>query len=47
MRGLQMIHYSVHSVSVNGHPYRQAYNTYVRDSDYSREDFTDIAIGRW
>lgn len=47
MSALGYSHYSVHSVRVNGHPYRATYDTWVRRSDYKDSDFTDIILGRW
>ena len=47
MRNLQMAHYSVHTVSVSTHPYRQCYDTWVEAKDYNSKDFTDMILGRW
>jgi hypothetical protein len=39
--------YSVHSVRLNGHPYRATYDTWSRPADYTENDFTDFILGRW
>lgn len=42
-----MTHYSVHNAEVTNHPYREAYDTWVRAADYTINDFTDVILGRW
>lgn len=44
---IEMTDYSVHEIHVKGHPYRGAYDLWVRNSDYSDYDPTDIILGRW
>ena len=40
-------HYSVHSVFLNGHPYRASYDTWTRPDNYTDDQFTDVILGRW
>jgi hypothetical protein len=47
MKGIRYSHYSVHIVETEGHPYRAAYDTWTRASDYSEDDFTDLILGNW
>jgi protoporphyrinogen oxidase len=47
MRQLEYVHYAVHGVAVKGHPYRASFDTWVRGSDYSENDFVDVILGRW
>lgn len=47
MSELGYSHYSVHAVTVEGHPYRATYDTWTRAPDYSNQDFTDLILGRW
>ena len=40
--------YAVHIVRVKGHPFRETYDLWIRDKNYSSEnDPTDIILGRW
>lgn len=39
--------YAVHVVRSKGHPYRTSYDTWVRASDYTDSDFSDVILGRW
>jgi len=47
MSEIRYLHYSVHAISVKGHPYRAAYDTWTRAADYTDDDFTDLILGRW
>lgn len=47
MKKLQYAHYSVHNFAITNHPYREAYDTWVRVPDYTPHDFTDMILGRW
>lgn len=47
MRDLKLTHYSVHNVDISSHPYRECYDTWVREEDYTLNDFTDMILGRW
>ena len=40
-------HYAVHVIHTDGNPYRATYDTWVRATDYSEDDFTDVILGRW
>ncbi len=44
---IEMTDYSVHEIHVKGHPYRGAYDLWVRNADYTDNDPTDIISGRW
>lgn len=45
--GLGYAHYSVHTLLLNGHPFRATYDTWTRAADYKDDDFTDLILGRW
>jgi hypothetical protein len=45
--GLEYAHYSVHNVFVEGHPFRESYDLWIRDQKYSQKDPTDVILGRW
>ncbi len=40
-------HYSVHIVHTKGHPFRESYDTWVRNKNYKSDHFTDLILGRW
>ncbi|MBN8555698.1 MAG: FAD-dependent oxidoreductase [Deltaproteobacteria bacterium] len=44
---LKYAHYSIHVATVKGHPYRDTYDTWVRASDYSENDFSDVILAYW
>lgn len=47
MSGLEYSHYSIHVVEVEGHPYRAAYDTWVKAQNPMDDDFTDVILARW
>ncbi len=47
LKEIEYAHYGVHNVFIKGHPWRKAYDLWVRDSNYSLMDPTDIILGRW
>lgn len=47
MSQLGYSHYSVHALHVEGHPFRATYDTWIRASDYTDNDPTDLILGRW
>ncbi len=44
---LEYAHYAVHNVFVEGHPWRDSYDLWLRDENYSQNDPTDVILGRW
>lgn len=44
---IKMTDYVVHEVRLKGHPYRGAYDLWVRSQNYTEQDPTDIISGRW
>jgi protoporphyrinogen oxidase len=47
LSGLEYAHYSVHNVFVEGHPWRDSYDLWMRDRKYTDGDPTDVILGRW
>jgi hypothetical protein len=47
MSELGYSHYSVHSLFLDGHPFRASYDTWIRRKGYTEEDPTDFILARW
>jgi len=47
INGLEYANYSVHTVNLNGNPYRLSYDTWTRPKDYTDKDFTDVILAQW
>jgi len=47
MANIEYVHYNVYIVTTKGHPFRDTYDLWLRDTKYKPYDPTDIILGRW